>query len=74
MRGKKRMLQKAEVSPRPERLLACRQVTEMTSLSRRSIYKLVSERILAKPVVISKGRVAWRESDIQEFIRSRVAR
>ena len=67
-----------DATPPPERLLSVRQVSDMTSWSRTSIYRLVRDGELPKPVRLSGerfgGRVAWRESDVQKYIRARRAR
>lgn len=56
------------------RLLRIRQVCERTGLSRSTIYELVSEHELPKPIQISTRTVGWVESEIDGFIRERIAR
>lgn len=56
------------------RLLRIRQVCERTGLSRSTIYELVSGDELPKPIQISARTVGWVESEIDDFIRSRIAR
>lgn len=56
------------------RLLRIRQVCERTGLSRSTVYELVSEHELPKPIQISARTVGWVESEIDSFIRSRIAR
>jgi prophage regulatory protein len=54
------------------RLLHLRDVLERTSLSRTSIYRLMSRKQF--PYSISLGsRVAWIESEVQGWIDARVA-
>lgn len=56
------------------RLLRIRQVCERTGLSRSTVYELVLKHELPKPIQISARTVGWVESEIQGFIRGRIAR
>ncbi|NOZ94935.1 MAG: AlpA family transcriptional regulator [Acidobacteria bacterium] len=55
-----------------DRLLRIDQVSELVALKRAAIYQYMAEGTFPRPVKIGKRAVAWRESDIQEWIRSRV--
>lgn len=55
-----------------ERLMRRKEVEQVTSLSRSTIYKYMSEGIFPKPVRLG-SRVAWKESDIRDWIESREA-
>ena len=54
------------------RLLKRKQVQDLTTLSKTSIYKLVGEGTFPKPIKLGAKAVAWRESDIIDWIRRRV--
>ncbi len=56
------------------RLLRIHQVCDRTGLSRSTVYELVSAHELPKPIRISARSVGWLESEIEAFIRSRIAR
>lgn len=56
-----------------EKLLTQKDVTQVTSFSRTTIYRGVRARTFPAPVRISERRVAWRESDVQAWIKSRSA-
>ena len=59
------------------RLLCLKEVCDRTSLARATIYRMLEEsKVLQKaifplPVQVSKGRVGWHESEIDEWIRLR---
>jgi len=55
-----------------DRLLRIRDVSELVGLKRAAIYFQMAEGTFPRPVKIGKRAVAWRERDIQEWIRSRV--
>ncbi len=55
------------------RLLRLPQVCDRTGLSRSTIYELVADELLPKPVQISARTVGWVESEIDAFIRDRIA-
>lgn len=58
-------------SDRAERLLRRREVENRTGLSRSTIYLWMSDGLFPKPRKIGPRAVAWRESDIQEWIEQR---
>lgn len=65
----------SEISPQPAakmRLLRLPLVEERTALKRSTLYRLVKSGDLAAPVRISARCIAWRESDIDDFIAGRV--
>lgn len=54
-----------------EKLLQQKNVTQVTSCSRATIYRGVRAGTFPAPVRITERRVAWRESDVQAWIKSR---
>lgn len=48
-----------------------RAVEEITGLSRSSIYDMMARGEFPKPIRIGKRAVAWRESDIAEWLSGR---
>jgi predicted DNA-binding transcriptional regulator AlpA len=54
-----------------ERLLPWRQVREMTGLSRTTAWRLQKRGDFPAPLVISPGRVGWRERDLEAWTESR---
>lgn len=46
------------------RLLSVKSVGDITSLSRATIYRLITQGKFPKQVTISTRRVGWREEDI----------
>lgn len=57
---------------RPTRLLRLPAVRDRVALSRSSIYAMVNHGEFPAPVQLSPRCVAWRESDIDDFIASRM--
>lgn len=55
-----------------ERLLGIAEVLSQTSLGRRTLYEHVKAGKFPKPVRISERRRAWREKDVQAWIRSKL--
>ena len=53
------------------RLLRRRQVEEITSMSRSSIYRLMQHGEFPLPVRVGPAAVRWRESDIKRWSESR---
>ena len=47
-------------------------VEEMTGLSRSAIYAAMDDGRFPRPVRIGKRAVAWRESDVLDWMASRV--
>ncbi|MBW8191438.1 AlpA family transcriptional regulator [Neiella marina] len=56
-----------------KRLLTLREVMELTTLSRATIYRKMELGTFPKPVQISKRRVAWRTSDVNAWIDAKLA-
>lgn len=46
-------------------------VTDKTTLSEPSIYRLMKAGLFPKPIKIGSRAVAWKSSEIEEFINSR---
>jgi prophage regulatory protein len=46
-------------------------VMEMTSLSKTTIYRLISEDKFPRPYQLTERRVAWREAEITAWIADR---
>ncbi len=47
-------------------------VCKQTGLSRSSLYRLISNDDFPHPVKIGVRAVAWRSTDVQEWIESRI--
>lgn len=45
-------------------------VSELTSLSKSTIYRLIKEGRFPTPLHISRMRVGWRQSDIEAFVQN----
>ena len=54
-----------------ERLLTASEVEERSSLSRSTIWRQVHSGQFPSPIRIGARRVAWRESDVTQWIDSR---
>lgn len=54
-----------------ERHYRRRAVEQITGLSRSSIYDLISKGDFPKPIKLSKRAVAWRESDLGDWLERR---
>lgn len=57
----------------PVHLLKRRQVGEITTLSRASIYDMIKRGVFPKPIKIGERAVAWREADIIAWLDARMA-
>jgi len=57
---------------RPLTLLRRDEVKRRTGLSTSSLYQLMKEGELARPVKLTGGTVAWPEHEIEAFIRKRI--
>ena len=55
------------------KIIRLRQVMEMTGLGRSTVYKYVSENWFPKPVPLGGRSVGWLESEVFEWMLSRVA-
>jgi prophage regulatory protein len=55
-----------------DRLIPMPEVRALTSLSKATIYRKVSERTFPAPVRIGKSRVAWRQTSIAKWMDAQV--
>ena len=53
------------------KLLRTKTVAEMTGLSRMTIYRLESSGLFPRRIKLSRNSIAWRDEDINEWIRTR---
>ena len=60
-------------TPNPERLLAPIIVSDRTSLSRTTLWRLTKKGRFPAPVQVSPGRVAWSESAVSAWIAAQLA-
>jgi predicted DNA-binding transcriptional regulator AlpA len=58
-------------APAPDRLLNIREVAALISYSPHSIARKMKEPDFPKAVRLSGHRIAWYESEIHEYIRTR---
>lgn len=56
------------------KLLKLKTVTEITGISRSYIYALAQKNEFPKPVKLTERSSAWVESEVQEWIESRIAK
>ena len=61
------------MSERPARLLRLPTVTERVGLKRTAIYDMIRAGKFPKPVPLNDKSVGWLESEIEDWIVSRVA-
>ncbi|MDO6620408.1 AlpA family transcriptional regulator [Shewanella sp. 6_MG-2023] len=54
------------------RLIRLKVVIECTGMARSTIYKYIGEGLFPKPVSLGAHSVAWVESEVQDWIISRV--
>lgn len=59
-----------EADMQTEKLLQQKDVSQVTSCSRATIYRGVRAGTFPAPVRITERRVAWRETDVQAWIQS----
>lgn len=52
------------------KLLTNKQVAEMTSLNRVTVWRMARAGKFPSPVRISQKRIGWREEDVIEYIKS----
>lgn len=55
------------------RLLAVKQVQDRTTLSRAQIYRLEKDERFPRRVPLGQGRVAWVESEVDQWVAAQVA-
>jgi predicted DNA-binding transcriptional regulator AlpA len=58
----------------PDRLLPWRAVQERTGLSRTTAWRMQKTGEFPAPVIVSRGRVGWRQSEVDAWTASRVPR
>jgi len=56
-----------------ERLLSPTVVADRTSLSRVTLWRMMRRKEFPKSVLISPGRIAWPESEINAWIAARLS-
>ena len=56
--------------PMIDRILRIGEVSTVTGLSRSTIYRRMAEGQFPQSVKLGKGRVGWRESEVQEWLES----
>ena len=59
-------------NPNSIRLILRKEVQSRTGLGASSIYALMQKNQFPKPVTLSIRRVAWVESDVEEWILTRI--
>jgi prophage regulatory protein len=62
------------MTDKPDRLITSAMVRERTSLSRTTLWRLVTQAQFPPPVQISVNRIAWSEQAIADWIAGRVAK
>lgn len=55
------------------KLIRIKEVCQLTSLARSTVYKFVAEGTFPKQVVLGSNCVAWVESEIHEWLKGRIA-
>ena len=55
-----------------EKLFRRKEVERITGLTRSTIYAKMDKNEFPKPVRVGKRAVAWKESDIDKWIKSRM--
>lgn len=55
------------------RLISMKEVMHKTSLARSTIYKYLAEGIFPESVSLGANKVAWLESEINEWIEEKLA-
>ncbi|MFI8556891.1 helix-turn-helix transcriptional regulator [Pseudomonas putida] len=55
------------------RIIRLKDVIDSTGIARSTIYKLIGEGKFPKPVPLVGRTVGWVESEVQEWIRGRIA-
>lgn len=54
------------------RAISIKEALHKTGLGKTSLYKLIGEQKFPKPINLGERRVAWIESEIDEWIRARI--
>ncbi|MGN5084925.1 helix-turn-helix transcriptional regulator [Aeromonas sp. 31P] len=55
------------------KIMTREEVTKATTLSRSTMYQMISDGHFPKPIKLTAGRTAWLESDIAAWINSRIS-
>ncbi len=55
------------------KLLKLKDVLAITGLSRSYVYALAQQNLFPKPIKLTERSSAWVESEVQEWIESRIA-
>ena len=53
------------------KVLTIKEVITVTGLGRSTIYRMIPEGEFPKQIKLSRGRVAWRTADIEQWIDER---
>ncbi|MDX1901858.1 MAG: AlpA family transcriptional regulator [Gammaproteobacteria bacterium] len=56
----------------PQKILRLPKVSEITGLSRSTIYLKVSQRLFPSPILLGKRSVGWIESEINNWIDQQI--
>lgn len=56
------------------RLLSVREVVARTTLSRTTLWRKAREGKFPQPLMLGEQRIAWRESDVADWIATRAPR
>jgi prophage regulatory protein len=62
-----------QIKETPKQLVKRKKVEELTSLSRSSLYRLMSDGIFPKPIRLGSKSVAWLKSDVEAWIDDRIS-
>jgi prophage regulatory protein len=68
--GVLRMNTASEGASLPEMLLSVKDVAELLSISRRSVWRYVKRGKLPRPLYLSRRLLRWRASDVQRYLDS----
>lgn len=56
-----------------KRLISIKEVMHKTSLARSTIYKYIAERAFPKSVSLGASKVAWLETEIDDWIDAKLS-
>jgi prophage regulatory protein len=62
-----------QIQETPKQLVKRKKVEELTSLSKSSLYRLMSDGIFPKPIRLGSKSVAWLKSDVEAWIGDRIS-
>lgn len=54
-----------------DRIIRLKEFLQLTGLGRSTVYKLIADHVLDRPIQIGVRAVGWRSSYINEFLNSR---